>query len=297
MDGRVEVGQRLDRSTRSTAAGDRAAPGPGPTRSGGGACRPGWSTAGDSPVATSGTSTVSSSVMRTRKRSTWRVRRLTGWTWTADDEHRLRLLAVDRQVDQGVRAGVAAELLELVGVDRDAGRSRRRGRRRRPAGVRRGGGWRPSCRSGRDVRRQASRGRWTCRWNLRIGCRVCVGLRLAGGAGVARRPVAAARVPRVVRAGRRRIDAAFRARRCSIAAWQPPSSSSKTSTPSLAASSTPSSRRATRSRSPVPARRASTSRPARRPTSSCSTSGCPGWTASRSCAASARPAPRCRSSS
>ena len=81
------------------------------------------STAGDdSPVATSGTSTVSSSVMRTRNRSTWRVRRLTGWTWTAVTSTGLRLLAVDGQVDQRVRAGVAAELLELVRVDRDAGR-------------------------------------------------------------------------------------------------------------------------------------------------------------------------------
>ena len=71
-------------STRSTAAGDPAARGPGRTRSGGAACRPGASTAGDSPVATSGTSTVSSSVIRTRNRSTWSVRRLTGWTWTLE---------------------------------------------------------------------------------------------------------------------------------------------------------------------------------------------------------------------
>ena len=36
------------------------------------------------------------------------------------DEDRARLVAIDREVDQGVRAGVAAELLELVRVDRDA---------------------------------------------------------------------------------------------------------------------------------------------------------------------------------
>ena len=34
------------------------------------------------------------------------------------DEDRAGLAAVDRQVDQGVRAGVPAQLLELVGVDR-----------------------------------------------------------------------------------------------------------------------------------------------------------------------------------
>ena len=34
------------------------------------------------------------------------------------DEDGPGLLAVDRQVDQGVLAGVPAELLELVGVDR-----------------------------------------------------------------------------------------------------------------------------------------------------------------------------------
>ena len=108
---------------------------------------PPWSsTAGDMPVATSGTSTVSSSVIRTRNRSTWSgpaVDRVDLDRWNED---RLGLLAVDRQVDERVRAGVAAELLELVGVDRDAGRSRRRGRRRRPAGGRRGAGGRPSCR-------------------------------------------------------------------------------------------------------------------------------------------------------
>ena len=36
------------------------------------------------------------------------------------DEDRAGLVAVDRQVDQGVRADVPAELLELVGVDRHA---------------------------------------------------------------------------------------------------------------------------------------------------------------------------------
>jgi hypothetical protein len=34
------------------------------------------------------------------------------------DEDRSRPLAVDRQVDQGVRASVSPELLELVGIDR-----------------------------------------------------------------------------------------------------------------------------------------------------------------------------------
>ena len=70
------------------------------------------------------------------------------------------------------------------------------------------------------------------------------GLRLAGGAGRARRP------ERALGYHERRAAAADSdwPRRCSIAAWPPPSSSSKTSTPSRAASSTPSSRRATRSR-------------------------------------------------
>src|SRR4051812_42484258 len=35
-------------------------------------------------------------------------------------EHRLRLLAVDRQVDKSVLTRVSAKLLEVVGVDRDA---------------------------------------------------------------------------------------------------------------------------------------------------------------------------------
>src|SRR5258705_8278627 len=36
-------------------------------------------------------------------------------------EDRARLLPVDRQVHERVRAAVAAELLEFVGIDRDAG--------------------------------------------------------------------------------------------------------------------------------------------------------------------------------
>ncbi len=40
----------------------------------------------------------------------------------AVDEDRLGLLAVDRQVDEGVLAGLAAQQLELVGVDGDARR-------------------------------------------------------------------------------------------------------------------------------------------------------------------------------
>ena len=59
---------------------------------------------------------------------------------------------------------------------------------------------------------------------------------------------------------------------------------------SRAASSTPSSRRATRSPSPGPARRASTSPRTRRPTSWSSTCACPASTASRCCAGSAPPA-------
>ena len=45
---------------------------------------------------------------------------MTGWTWTLWTRTGLGLAAVDGQVDQRVRAGVPAELLELVGVDRDA---------------------------------------------------------------------------------------------------------------------------------------------------------------------------------
>ena len=47
---------------------------------------------------------------------------MTGWTWTAVDQDRLGLVAIDRQVDQGVWSGVPAQLLEFVRVDRDVGR-------------------------------------------------------------------------------------------------------------------------------------------------------------------------------
>jgi hypothetical protein len=40
----------------------------------------------------------------------------------AVNEDRLRLRAVDRQVDEGVGADVAAEGGELVGIERDGGR-------------------------------------------------------------------------------------------------------------------------------------------------------------------------------
>ena len=78
--------------------------------------------------------------------------------------------------------------------------SRSRGRRRRPAGGRHGGGGRPSCRSGRDVRRPASRGRWT--WMGTSGWSVSVGSGCGSPAGPEWRGarVARVRVPRVVRA-------------------------------------------------------------------------------------------------
>ena len=88
-----------------------------------------------------GTSTVSSSVIRTANRSTWSGRRWTGWTWMPCTSTGRGLLAVDREVDEGGRAGAPAEQLELVGVDGDglAGR----------AVAVDDGGQRPSLRSGR----------------------------------------------------------------------------------------------------------------------------------------------------
>ena len=83
---------------------------------------PSSTTAREVPVGTSGTSTVSSSVIRTANRSMWSGRRVTGWTWTLWIEDRLGLLAVDREVDEGVRAGLAAQQVEVVGVDGDARR-------------------------------------------------------------------------------------------------------------------------------------------------------------------------------
>ena len=71
------------------------------------------------PWPTSWTSTVSSSVIRTANRSTWSGRRLTGCTWIARHEHRARRAAGDLEVDEGRRAGVPAEELELVGVEGD----------------------------------------------------------------------------------------------------------------------------------------------------------------------------------
>ena len=145
-------------------------------------------TAGDSPIATSGTSTVSSSVIRTRNRSTWSVPAVDRVDLDRRDEHRTRLAAVDRQVDQGVRAGVPAELLELVRVDRHAGGvdavavddggqlagvaeagDLLAGDVAMFGGERRAGGGHDGGTSGSDGRRG-------------------FGLRLAGGAGVARRP-------------------------------------------------------------------------------------------------------------
>src|SRR5262249_12994389 len=122
----------------------------------------------------------------------------------AVDEHRARLLAVDRQVDEGVRARMPAELLELVGVDGDvvgrlavavddgrglaglaelgdllAGRFAVFGSQRRAGG-----------RHGADLRMVVS-----------VRC----GLRLAGGAGGRGARKAAARVPRD-RAGAGRVS-------------------------------------------------------------------------------------------
>ena len=74
------------------------------------------STAGATPVKTIGTSTVSSSVIRTASRSTWRTRWWTGSRWIAWIRTGAGLVAVDRYVDQGVRAGPAVERLEVVGV-------------------------------------------------------------------------------------------------------------------------------------------------------------------------------------
>ena len=114
------------------------------------------------------------------------------------DQDRVGLLAVDRQVDQGVRAGVAAKLFELVRVQRDVRRRVRRGRRRRPGVVRPGGVGRPSCRSARGARRPAWRGRWT--WVADLWIRLgssSGGLRLVGGAGVSEAPGSVRRIPRV----------------------------------------------------------------------------------------------------
>ena len=124
---------------------------------------PSVSTADESPIGTSGTSTVSSSVILTRKRSTWSGRRVTGWTWTPWIEDRLRLLAVDRQVDEGVRADSPAEQLEVVGIDAHGRRIERRDRRPRRAAGRRDGGGRPSSRGRRGAPRRESGG-WSWRW-------------------------------------------------------------------------------------------------------------------------------------
>src|SRR3954469_1172168 len=72
--------------------------------------------------------------------------------------------------------------------------------------------------------------------------------------------------------------------------------SSSRTTPSWAASSRSSSAaRATPSTAPWTARRASSWAPPSPTTRSCSTSACRAWTGSRSCAAGAPPATRCRS--
>ena len=128
----------------------------------------------------------------------------------AVDEDRLGLLAVDRHVDQGVRPGMAAELLELVGVDRDRLSRRRRGRRRTA-------GRRPSRRSRATFlpvtsrwQRQASGGRWTSGLGPRLDrTRVRAAARRRGF-GWPRRPVAAARVPQVADGPPRRRAAGTR---------------------------------------------------------------------------------------
>ena len=147
------------------------------------------------------------------------VRRLTGWTWTAWTRTGLGLLAVDRQVDERVRAGVAAEQLELVGVDRDAGRSRRRGRRRRPAGVparRRRATFLPVDLAVFGGQRRAGGGHGAEPLDRMLSW--VAGCGSPAGPEVARRPERPLgyHEPRP----RRPIESR---RRCSIAAWQPPS--------------------------------------------------------------------------
>ena len=219
-------------------------------------------------------------------------------------------------------------------VDLDArGRGPAGPSRRRPTGrpARSGRCWRRSCSnswaSTRDVRRvdavavddgraggrpaeagdllagdlavlggQRRRGRWTWMRDLWMSVGSCgrIGLRLAGGAGYGEAPGdARRRVPRLARGAR---TGGCRAR-CSIARWPPPSSSSKTSTPSRAGIQYALQQEGYEVAVARPARRAWTSPRTRRPTSSCSTSACRASTGSRSCAACARPAPRCRSSS
>ena len=111
-------------------------------------------------------------------------------------QHRLGLRPVDGQVDQRVRAGMPAQLLELVGIDRDAvrGDAVAVDDRRQAAGVAETGDLLAGQLAMFGGQRRAGGGhvveplgRW---WSGS-------GLRLAGGAGVARRPVASDRVPRL----------------------------------------------------------------------------------------------------
>ena len=105
----------------------------------------------------------------------------------AGDEDRAGLAAVDGQVDQRVRAGVPAKLLELVGIDRDAVGvdAVAVDDRRQAAGVAEAGDLLAGQFAVFGGQRRSGGGHVVGT----SGCVVwIVGLRLAGGAGLARRP-------------------------------------------------------------------------------------------------------------
>ena len=70
-------------------------------------------------MALTGTSTVISSVIRTRNKSTWSVRRLTGWTWISWTRTGRAFLPSIERSTRAFGSEMAAELLEVVAVERD----------------------------------------------------------------------------------------------------------------------------------------------------------------------------------